>query len=177
MIATEGDGAQGWGDVRSLRDSETYGGEGGVDTTDVAGAGGHLTKVTKGRYSIGKLEVCSTARCAGWWWLRADVLIMGKDVMGIEDGAGLAPKQVGFDYIDRGSEQVEAREARWVHTRSCPGGGDLHELLECDCIAKSGVDDSGMPQFLCVPGERTIASVLEVKEVVCSNGPDVASWI
>jgi hypothetical protein len=99
VIATEDDGAQCWGEVDSLCGGKADGGEGGVDATDEASAGGHLTKVTKGGYSIWKLEVggCSAACCAGRRWLGTDVLIMGEDVVGIENGASLVPKQVGFD--------------------------------------------------------------------------------
>jgi hypothetical protein len=48
-------------------------------------------------------------------------------------------------------ERVRKRKRREVRTRSGPGGGDLHELFERDCITKSGVHDSGMPELLCVP--------------------------
>ena len=50
-----------------------------------------------------------------------------------------------------------------VHTRDSPGRGDLHELFERNCITKGGIDDSGMPELLCIPGEGTIADRLEVE--------------
>lgn len=49
-------------------------------------------------------------------------------------------------------ERVRKGKRGDVRTRSGPGGGDLHELFERDCITKSGVHDSGIPELLCVPG-------------------------
>lgn len=111
----------------SLCDSKTDGREGGVDSTDEASACGHLAKVTKGGYSIWKLEMCrgSAACCTGWRWLGTNVLIVGEDVVGIEDGAGLVPKQMCLDWGKVGEEISTFRvgEKRSEHIRAAAQAG------------------------------------------------------
>jgi hypothetical protein len=69
--------------------------------TDKTNAG---SEVAEGEYSIREAEVCrggSSAR-GGGGRVGTDILIMGEEVVRIEDTAGLVPEEMGFDWGRKG---------------------------------------------------------------------------
>lgn len=110
---------------------KTGGGIGSIDATDITASCGHLTKVTVG---------CLVMQWEGSTWLRwfgTQDRELGEDGVWVDDSACFDPEEMRLK-------------------RSSPGGGDFHETFQVECIAESSVNDSKMPELLCVPSKGRV---------------------
>lgn len=81
--------------------------------------------------------VVQRERRTRWWWFGTKDGELSEDAVRVDDGACFGPEEVSLE-------------------RSSPSGSDLHDTFQVKGIAESGVDDSGMPEFLCVPSKGRV---------------------